>query len=328
MVENNEEGNFSGSIGDDHKNKPWEREIIETLAFTAINEQRRTRRWSIFFKSLFFLYMVAVLIAAISPFSDDSATVGTSHTAVVDVIGIISEGSDAGADNIIKGLRSAVEANGTKGIILRMNTPGGTPVQASYVYDEIRRIKQKNPDLPIIAVVSDMCASGGYYIASAADKIFVARSSLIGSIGVIMNGFGFVDTMKKLGIERRLVIAGEHKAIADPFSPVSIDEKKHIQGLLNTVHQQFIDAVRQGRGDRLKDDPTIFSGLVWSGEDGIDLGLADAIGSVDSVARDEIGVEKIINYTPKERLIDRLVGQISTAFVSVFWKSAYSISAL
>ena len=292
----------------------WERDVLEKTLLAAVAEQRKARRWGIFFKSLIFVYLFVILVIMIEPFSLTSIGKGKAHTAVVNVIGTISEGSDSDADRIIKGLRAAAEDGGTKGIILRMNTPGGTPVQAAYVYDEIRRIKQQKPDLPIYAVVSDMCASGGYYIASATDKIFVNRASLIGSIGVIMNGFGFVNAMNKLGIERRLLTAGRHKAILDPFSPVSGEEKAYVQTLLNRVHQQFIEAVRQGRGQRLHDDPDIFSGLVWTGGESIELGLADAIGNTDSVAREIIGTEKIVDFTQEEGVIDQLAGRLGTSF--------------
>jgi protease IV len=295
----------------------WEREVLEKALLAAVAEQRKARRWGIFFKSLIFVYLFMIFVVVVEPFSEGSIAKGKAHTAVVNVIGTINEGSDSDASQIIKGLRAAIEDKGTKGIILRMNTPGGTPVQAAYVYDEIKRIKQQKPDLPIYAVVSDMCASGGYYIASAADKIFVNQASIIGSIGVIMNGFGFVDAMDKLGIERRLMIAGTHKAILDPFSPVSTEEKIHVQALLNRVHQQFIEAVRQGRGQRLHDDPDIFSGLVWTGGESIELGLADAIGSTDSVARKIIGAETIVDFTQKEGVIDRLAGRLGTSFGQV-----------
>lgn len=292
------------------KDAQWERSVIENLAFAAITEQRKTRRWGIFFKFLLFIYLLAVLGLAVAPFDQKSLKTGTMHTAVVDVKGVISETTATNASMIIEGLKSAFEDKNTKGIILRMNTPGGSPVQSDYVYHEIRRMKKERPDLPIYAVVSDVCASGGYYIASAADKIFVNESSLIGSIGVIMNGFGFVTAMEKLGVQRRLLIAGEHKALLDPFSPVSNEEKTHVQGLLTRVHEQFINAVRAGRGDRLRNDPEIFSGLIWTGADSIELGLADSVGNTRSVAKDIIGAEELVNFTPREKLFDRLVGQV------------------
>ena len=225
---------------------------------------------------------------------------------MIDVAGAIMEGNPTDADNLIEGLRDAIKDKATKGIVLRMNSPGGSPVQAAYVYEEIRRIKKENSKMPIYAVVSDMCASGCYYIAAAADKIYVHPASVVGSIGVIMNGFGFVDSMQRLGVERRLMIAGSHKALMDPFSPVNEFEKNHIQGVINTVHQQFIDAVKQGRGDRLKDNPDLFSGLVWTGQDSIKLGLADEVGNAREVAENVIGAKETVNFTPKERLLDRI----------------------
>ena len=304
----------------------WEREVLEKVALAAITEQRRARRWGIFFKTLLFAYLVVLLALMYFPLTEDARKSTEAHTAAIDIEGMITDGADADAKAIIKGLRAAVKNKATKGIILRMNTPGGSPVQASEVYDEIRRLKKEKPTLPIYAVVSDICASGGYYIASATDKIFVNRASIVGSIGVIMNGFGFVDTMQKLGIERRLLIAGEHKAILDPFSPVSEAEKGHVQSLLNEIHRQFITAVRDGRGARLKDDPRIFSGLVWTGEDGIELGLVDGFGNEDYVAREVIGAKEIINFTPQEKLLDRLAGKIGASAGSLVWNLAQGIA--
>ncbi len=293
----------------------WEREIIEKLALAAVTEQQKARRWGIFFKSLMFIYLVALLGIAVYPrFETDLGDSGDKHTAVVNIVGMIAEGEESTAENIIKGIRDAVKNKGTKGVVLHMNSQGGSPVQSAYVYEEIRRIKQKNPEMPIYAVVSDMCASGCYYIASAADKVFVNQASIVGSIGVIMNGFGFVDTLHKFGIERRLLIAGSHKAMLDPFSPVNEAENRHMQTLLDEVHQQFIDAVRQGRGERLKETPDMFSGLVWTGEQGVKLGLADGFGSDDYVAREVIGQKKLVNFTPHERLIDQLAGKLGASF--------------
>lgn len=292
----------------------WEREVLEKLLLASVNEQRRARRWGIFFKSLFLAYLAVVLWLVAEPFVGHTRAGSSEHTAVVDVVGMIADGAETNADNIIEGLRAAVEDKGTKGIILRMNTPGGSPVQSAYVYEEIRRIKKEKPNLPIHAVVSDLCASGGYYIAAAADKIFVSPASVVGSIGVIMNGFGFVDAIGRVGVERRLMTAGEHKAMLDPFTPVSPVEKEHIQGVLNNVHSQFIDAVKQGRGERLKENPDLFSGLVWTGEEGVRLGLVDEFGDVRSVAKTVIGAEEMVNFTPREHLIDRLSHRIGASF--------------
>lgn len=299
----------------DQQSSDWEKGIIEKLAFASLEEQRKTRRWGIFFKILLFAYLLGVLVIAMYPKLKSEISPGEKqHAAVVDVLGIIAEGKAASADNIIEGLRNAVKDKDTKGVVLNINSPGGSPVQANYVYQEILRLKKKHPDIPIYAVVSDVCASGGYYIAAAADKIFVNQGSIIGSIGVIMNGFGFVDVLKKVGVERRLFTAGKHKALLDPFSPVKPDEVQHMQTLLDEVHQQFIDAVKKGRGDRLADNPDLFSGLVWTGVEGVKLGLADDFGSVDSVARDIIGTEQTVNFTPQENLLDRLTGKFGAAF--------------
>ena len=237
----------------------WEREVIEKLALAAITEQTRARRWGVFFKSLVFCYLTIVLGVTLYPvLKKDMGIDSKEHTAVIDVMGPIAEDKDANAASIIESLRNAVKDKQTKGIILHSNSPGGSPVQSAYVYEEIRAIKKQHPDLPIYAVVSDICASGCYYIASATDKIFVNPSSLIGSIGVLMDGFGFVDVMQKLGVERRLLTAGAHKAMLDPFSPPKTDETKYMQGLLDQVHQQFISAVKAGRGDRLIESPECF----------------------------------------------------------------------
>jgi len=293
----------------------WEREVIKKLAMAAITEQTRARRWSVFFKSLMFAYLIALFGVAMYPSIKEGLETETKdHTAVVDVVGIIAEDQDTNAASIIESLRDAVKDKNTKGIILHSNSPGGSPVQAAYVYEEIRKIKKEHPDLPVYAVVSDICASGCYYIASASDKIFVNQSSLIGSIGVLMDGFGFVDIMQKLGVERRLMTAGAHKAMLDPFSPPKEDETKYMQGLLDQVHQQFIGAVKAGRGDRLKETPEMFSGLVWTGEAGVKLGVADGFGNDDSVAKDIIGADKLVDFTQQGRLLDKIAGKLGASF--------------
>ncbi|MGZ5008404.1 MAG: signal peptide peptidase SppA [Methylobacter sp.] len=293
----------------------WEREVIEKLALAAITEQTRARRWSIFFKGLLFAYLIVLLGVAMYPkFSQNFGVDSKDHTAVVDVVGMIAEGKEANADNIIESLRNAVKDKHTKGIILHANSPGGSPVQSSYVYEEIRKIKKEHPDLPIYAVVSDICASGCYFIVSASDKIFVNPSSLVGSIGVLMDGFGFVDVMQKLGVERRLFTAGAHKAMLDPFSPSKEDETHYVQSLLNQVHQQFIGAVKAGRGDRLKENPDMFSGLVWTGEEGVKLGIVDGVGNQDYVAKELIGAETLVDFTRQEQLLDKIAGKLGASF--------------
>jgi len=293
----------------------WEREVIEKLALAAITEQTRARRWGVFFKSLVFCYLTIVLGVTLYPvLKKDMGIDSKEHTAVIDVTGPIAEDKDANAASIIESLRNAVKDKQTKGIILHSNSPGGSPVQSAYVYEEIRAIKKQHPDLPIYAVVSDICASGCYYIASATDKIFVNPSSLIGSIGVLMDGFGFVDVMQKLGVERRLLTAGAHKAMLDPFSPPKTDETKYMQGLLDQVHQQFISAVKAGRGDRLIESPDMFSGLVWTGEAGVKIGIADAFGTEDYVAKDIIGAENRVDFTKQSRFLDKIAGKLGASF--------------
>lgn len=304
----------------------WERDVIEKLALAAVTEQTRARRWSVFFKSLMFVYLLAIFGVAMYP--KISQTLGADskdHTAVIDVVGMIAEGQNANADSIIESLRTAVKDRHTKGIILHANSPGGSPVQSSYVYEEIRKIKKEHPDLPIYAVVSDICASGCYYIVSASDKIFVNPSSLVGSIGVLMDGFGFVDVMQKLGVERRLHTAGAHKAMLDPFSPSKEEETRYIQSLLDQVHQQFIAAVKTGRGDRIKETPDMFSGLVWTGEEGVKLGIVDAVGNQDTVAKDIIGAETRVDFSQQEHLLDKIAGKLGASFGHAISSMAQSL---
>ncbi len=297
------------------KTDGWEREVLEKVALAAITEQTRARRWGVFFKSLTFLYLAILIGVALYPSMKKEIGVdGKDHTAVVDIVGVIAEDKEVNAENVIKSLRAAVKDKNTKGIILHSNSPGGSPVQSAYIYDEIRSIKKLNPKLPIYAVVGDMCASGCYYIASATDKIFVSPASLVGSIGVIMDGFGFVDTMKMVGVEHRLITSGAHKAMLNPFAPSKADETAYMQGLLNQVHQQFIAAVKQGRGDRLKETPDTFSGLVWTGEEGVKLGIADAFGNDSSVAKDQIGADRLVDFTESEKFIDKIVGKMGASF--------------
>ena len=297
----------------------WERELVEKLAFAAITEQRRARRWGIFFKLLMFGYLVLVFGVAMYPkFKQEMTVSGKNHTAVIDIVGMIAENQISNADSIIASLREAVKDKNTKGIILHANSPGGSPVQSGYVYDEIKKIKKEDPGLPIHAVVSDICASGCYYIVSATDKIYASPASLIGSIGVIMDSFGFVETMQKIGVERRLLTAGAHKALLDPFSPAKPEENQYMQGLINQVHQQFISAVKTGRGARLKETPDMFSGLVWTGEESVKLGVVDALGSQDYVAKEVIGAETLVDFTQQERLVDRLAGKLGATFSAGF----------
>ncbi|MBI5007181.1 MAG: S49 family peptidase [Nitrosomonadales bacterium] len=298
----------------------WERGVLEKLAMSAIQEQRRARHWSIFFKVLTFGYLFILLFLFLGVFEDnkDGALSGDKHTALVDLSGVISSESNANADNLIASLQDAFEDKHTAGIILRINSPGGSPVQSALVNDEIRRLRALHPEIPLHVVVEDMCASGGYFIAAAADKIYVNRSSIVGSIGVLMDGFGFTGTMQKLGVERRLMTAGENKGFMDPFSPRNPKHEAFTKGLLDDIHQQFIDVVRQGRGKRLKETPEMFSGLFWTGDKAIAMGLADEIGSVDSVARDVFKAEKIVDFTAHENIADRLAKKLGAGVASAF----------
>ena len=283
----------------------WERKILEKVALEAISEQRRGRRWSIFFKLLGFAYVTVLLMTlvdwdAVSPNSDEK-----KHTALVEMHGVIQAKGDANADDIVTALQAAFDSKGTAGVVLRINSPGGSPVQAGIITDEIRRLRAKHADMPLYVVVEDICASGGYYVAAAADKIYVDKASIVGSIGVLMDGFGFTGSMDKLGVERRLLTAGENKGFLDPFSPQNERHKIHAQGMLNDIHQQFIEVVRSGRGKRLKETPDMFSGLMWTGARSIELGLADDFGTVESVAREVIKAEEVRDYTMKPNLAEK-----------------------
>lgn len=283
----------------------WERQVLEKLATAALQEQRRARHWTIFFRLLTFVFLFALLFLALGWIGKREVPLPGKHTALVELRGIIGADSPSSADNVTSGLQEAFKDRNTQGVILRINSPGGSPVQAGYINDEIRRLRAKYPDIPLYAVVEDVCASGGYYVAAAADKIFVDKASIIGSIGVLMDGFGFAGTMDKLGIERRLLTAGDNKGFLDPFSPINPAQKEYAEKMLAEIHQQFIQVVRQGRGKRLKETPETFSGIVWTGQKSIELGLADAMGNVDYVAREVIKAENIVDYTPKEGLAER-----------------------
>ncbi|MCP4041135.1 MAG: signal peptide peptidase SppA [Gammaproteobacteria bacterium] len=284
----------------------WERDLIDRLAFASLTEQRRARRWGIFFKFLLAIYLALILFLYWPGGLDTSGLVEQHHTALIEINGVIAEDAEASADHVVTGLRDAFEDEKTKGVILRINSPGGSPVQTGYIYDEIKRLREKYADIPLYAVITDLCASGGYYVAAAADKIYADKSSVVGSIGVRMDGFGYVETIKKLGVERRLLTAGEHKGFLDPFLPIKQDEVEHVGELLEEIHQQFIEVVRKGRGDRLSDDDKLFSGLVWTGAKSKELGLVDEIGSTGYVAREVIEEENIVDFTYKADYLDRL----------------------
>jgi len=283
----------------------WEQRTIEKVALAAITEQRRARMWGIFFKMLLFIYLFALLFIGMGWFGKKDISPG-KHTALVDLSGIISANTPASSENVMAGLQDAFKDKRTQGVILRINSPGGSPVQAGYISDEMKRLRTKYPNIPLYAVVEDICASGGYYVAAAADRIYIDKASIIGSIGVLMDGFGFTGTMEKLGIERRLLAAGDNKGFLDPFSPLLESQKQHAEQMLAQIHQQFIGVVRAGRGTRLKETPDMFSGLMWVGEKTIEMGLTDELGSIEYVAREVIKAEDIVDFTPRENVAERL----------------------
>jgi protease-4 len=294
----------------------WQQDTIKKLATSALTEQRTARRWSTFFKTLTFVYLFIVLFYALGFIGGGKKTTGL-HTALIDISGVIEAGGEVNADAVMSSLHDAYDNKGTQGIIFRINSPGGSPVQAGIINDEIRRQKKLHPDIPVYAVVEDICASGGYYIAVAADKIYVDKASIVGSIGVLMDGYGFTEVMKKVGVERRLMTAGENKAMLDPFSPINPKHQVLAQAMLNEVHEQFKAVVRQGRGSRLKETPETFSGLFWSGEQGIKLGLADALGSSDYVAREVVKQETIVDFTYKDDFASRVAKRIGASASAV-----------
>ncbi|MCP5269066.1 MAG: S49 family peptidase [Zoogloeaceae bacterium] len=294
---------------DSPKDENWERKLLEKLATSALAEQKAKRRWGIFFKLLAFAYFSTVLVLFVDWGQAEKLADG-KHTAVIYLHGTIESKGEASAENIIASLQSAFEDKGTAGVVLRINSPGGSPVQSGIIYDEIRRLRAKYTETPLYAVVEDVCASGGYYVAAAADRIYVDKASIVGSIGVLMDGFGFTGTMEKLGVERRLLTAGESKGFLDPFSPQNSSDKEHAKVLLGEIHKQFIEVVRQGRGKRLKENPEVFSGLMWTGSQSIEMGLADGLGTVDSVARDVIKAEKMVDYSVQENIAERFAKRL------------------
>ncbi|HSI45923.1 MAG TPA: S49 family peptidase [Methylophilus sp.] len=285
---------------------------LEKIALAGLQEQKVSRRWSILFKSLTFFYLFFLLLMLLGWVGQNKNS-SLAHTALIDLNGVIEAGGQVNADAVISSLKDAYDHKGTKGIILRINSPGGSPVQAGIINDEIHRQRKLHPEVPVYAVVEDICASGGYYIAVAADKIFVDKASIVGSIGVLMDGYGFTELMKKVGVERRLMTAGANKGMLDPFSPVNPKQQAFAQNMLDQIHQQFIKVVREGRGKRLKENEETFSGLFWNGEESIKLGLADAEGSADYVAREVIKESEIVDFTYQETVVDRFAKKLGAS---------------
>ncbi len=299
-----------------------DRQVLEKLVFSNLQEAQAARRWNIGLRLAWLLFAVA----AFWLLRNDNAPANnptSAHTATVEIKGEIASGADASAENIVLAMRSALEDSGSQALVLVINSPGGSPVQAGIINDEIHRLKAVYKK-PIYAVVEESCASAAYYIAAATDKIYVDKASIVGSIGVLMDGFGFTGLMDKLGVERRLMTAGENKGFLDPFSPQTEAQRKHAQSMLNQIHAQFIEAVKKGRGDRLKETPEMFSGLFWSGQQAVELGLADGMGSLDMVARDVVKAEDITDYTRRENVAERLAKRFGAAMGAGMWQAMRS----
>lgn len=305
----------------------WERATLEKLAFAALREQKATRRWKTFVRLSWLLFFIFLVWFGISRATPTTAKT-TSHTAVVEIKGEIANGADASAEFVVAAMKTAFEDDGAKAVVLLINSPGGSPVQAGIINDEIKRLKAKHKK-PVYAVVEETCASAAYYIAAATDKIFVDKASIVGSIGVLMDGFGFTGTMEKFGVERRLIISGENKGFLDPFSPVNDAQRAHAQQLIDQIHEQFINVVKTGRGDRLKlNTPGLFSGLFWSGQQAIDLGLADQLGNVDYVAREIVKAEEVIDYTRRDNVAEKLAKKFGAAMGDASIRALHTVPIL
>ena len=304
----------------------WERSTLEKLAFASLNEQKATRRWKTFVRLSWLLFFV-VLVWMVMHRGAPTTSASTAHTAVVEIKGEIAAGADASAEFINAALKAAFEDDGAKAVVLLINSPGGSPVQAGMMNDEIRRLKVKH-NKPVYAVVEETCASAAYYIAVAADQIFVDKASIVGSIGVLMDGFGFTGLMDKLGVERRLLTAGENKGFLDPFSAQTEKQRAFAQDMLNQIHQQFISVVKAGRGVRLKETPEMFSGLFWTGQQAIELGLADKLGTLEYVAREVVKQEEIIDYTRRENVAERLAKRFGAAVGEGAMKAVRALPAI
>jgi protease IV len=304
----------------------WERETLEKLAFASLNEQKATRRWKTFVRLAWLAFLVALVWMALHRGKPASDVTGP-HTAVVEIKGEIAAGADASAEFINAALKSAFEDDNAKAVVLLINSPGGSPVQAGMMNDEILRLKARYKK-PVYAVVEETCASAAYYIAVAADKIFVDKASIVGSIGVLMDGFGFTGLMEKLGVERRLLTAGENKGFLDPFSPQNDRQRALAQAMLTQIHQQFIAVVKAGRGARLKETPETFSGLFWTGQQSVDLGLADQLGSLEYVAHEVVKTEDIIDYTRRDNVAERLAKKFGASMGEGAMKALRAMPAL
>ena len=298
----------------------WARETLEKLAFANLKEQQSDRRWKLGLR-LAWMGLVVFVLWQVFSFGSPATSTSFPHTALVTIVGEISSDTEASAENVMSSMRTALEDPGSRALVLLINSPGGSPVQAGIINDEIRRLKAKHQK-PVYAVVEESCASAAYYIAVAADKIFVDKASIVGSIGVLMDGFGFTGLMDKLGVERRLLTAGENKGFLDPFSNQSERQRAYAQTMLNQIHQQFITVVKNGRGERLKETPEMFSGLFWSGQQAVSLGLADQFGSLEFVAREVVKTEDIIDYTRRENVAERLAKRFGAALGEGAMKAA------
>ena len=300
-------------------NQAWERQVLSDLVQANLKEQQASRRWKNGLRLAWLLFWIVVMWQILSH-NQTTSNITTPHTALVNIKGEIADGTEASAENIVASMRAALEDSGSQGLILLINSPGGSPVQAGIINDEIVRLKALHRK-PIYAVVEESCASAAYYIAAAADKVYVNKASIVGSIGVLMDGFGFTGLMDKLGVERRLMTAGENKGFLDPFSPQTEAQRKHAQSMLNHIHSQFIEVVKKGRGDRLKETPDMFSGLFWTGQQAVELGLADELASLDQVARDVIKAEEIVDYSRHDNVAERLVKRFGAAMGEGAWRA-------
>jgi protease-4 len=292
-------------------NEAWARQTLEQLAFASLKEQKVARRWKVGLRSAWLLFLVVVFWQAFS-YKSPTSHPSMPHTAMVSIVGEIGSETEASAENVMSSMRLALEDSGSQALVLLINSPGGSPVQAGLINDEIIRLRALH-NKPIYAVVEESCASAAYYIAAATDRIYVDKASIVGSIGVLMDGFGFTGLMDKLGVERRLMTAGVNKGFLDPFSPQTEPQRKHAQAMLDQIHTQFIQVVKKGRGDRLKETPDTFSGLFWSGQQAVDMGLADSLGSLDGVAREVVKAPDVVDYTQRENVAERLVKRFGAA---------------